>query len=183
MKQMISFFAALILAVSPAMAQDNVRHARRSDGQNVERPQRDRSQWQDKMKAEKIAFLTGELALTSEDAERFWPVYHEAERERRAAVKAVGNAYRELDAAIKEGKDVDAKLQAYLDAQKASQEIDAAFLPKFRKVLSSEQVARLYLAEEKFRRQQIHRFHGGDMPQRPQGGDRHPDPFRPRLPQ
>ena len=183
MKQMISFFAALILAVSPAMAQDNVRHAWRSDGQNVERPQRDRSQWQEKMKAEKIAFFTSELGLTSAEAERFWPVYHEAEKARREAYKGVGKAYRELDTALSEGKDVEAKLQAYLEAQKAAQEIDESYLPKFRQVLSVEQVARLFLAEEKFRRQQIHRFHGSEMPQRPQGGDRHPDPFRPRLQQ
>ena len=168
MKQIISIVAAVMLIASPAVAQQRKVQKGNGDGQSVEKVQRG-AEWREKMKAEKIAFFTSEIGLSSEDAEKFWPIYNEAEKARRKAFKTVGEAYKALETAINEGKGVDEKLDAYLKAKKASDAVDEEYLPKFRKVLSAEQVAKVYLAEEKFRRQQIHRIHGnrgGNAPKR-----------------
>ena len=58
----------------------------------------------DKWKAEKIAYLTDALDLTSAEAEKFWPVYNKCEREKRNSFKVSMDAYKALDEAIKAGK-------------------------------------------------------------------------------
>ena len=60
--------------------------------------------WQEKMKTEKIAFLTSAMDLTPAEAEKFWPVYNNMENERRASFGKVMKAYKALDEGIKAGK-------------------------------------------------------------------------------
>jgi len=55
----------------------------------------------EKMKAEKVAFLTTQLALTSAEAEKFWPIYNEMEKQRWDAQKA----RRELENKVSEAEE------------------------------------------------------------------------------
>ena len=84
----------------------------------------------------------------------------------------VMKAYMELEKAVddgKEGKDLTSYLDKYIRAQKTSGEIDAKYVEKYKKVISGEQVAKLFVAEEKFRRNQIMRLQrGGGNPYQPQ---------------
>ena len=121
------------------------------------------------MKAEKIAFLTSEMGLTSQEAEVFWPLYNEAEEYHFKSMEAVMEAYRNLEAAVaaKEAEQkVSAALDAYLKAVRESNNIDSEYVARYKKVISTEKVAKLFIAEEKFRRQQISRFHRGDAPKK-----------------
>ena len=52
-------------------------------------------------------------------------------------------------------------LDEYLNAQQKQRDIDSKAAGKYEKVLPIEKVAKVYLAEERFRRQQIHRLHRG----------------------
>ena len=82
--------------------------------------------------------------------------------ERDKAMKATFKAYSELQAAVEEGKtgrELKKYTDSYIEAQKKHRQIDDESPERFRNVLSEEKVARLFLAEEKFRRQQIHRFY------------------------
>lgn len=120
--------------------------------------------WQDKMKAERVAYLTEAMGLTSSEAEKFWPVYNEMEVERKASFKKVMEAYKELDEAVEAGKpesEVSALLYNYLKCAEASHSVESRYLPRITKILSMEKVARLFLGEEEFRRQQITRWKGG----------------------
>lgn len=117
--------------------------------------------WKRKMASEKIAFLTLELDLTQEEAQLFWPVYNEVEKAKDEAFGKVIAAYRSLSAAIEEGKsakETDNALEAYLDAQAALREVENQAPEKLKAALPAEKVARLYVAEEKFRRQHIRRL-------------------------
>ena len=121
--------------------------------------------WQERMRSERIAFLTAETGMTPEEAQKFWPLYNEAEKARNEAFGKTMKAYGELEQAVndsKSAKEIEAKLNAYLNASKAGQEIDSNYAKKYLKVLSAEKVARLYVAEEKFRRNQIGRLGGGN---------------------
>ena len=102
--------------------------------------------WHDKWKAEKIAYLTDALDLTSAEAEKFWPVY---------------NAYKALDEAIKAGKgdkEINTLLDKYIESQNCGKDIDSKYVLEYRKILPGKKVAKLYIAEESFRRQQIHKL-------------------------
>ena len=49
-------------------------------------------------------------------------------------------------------------LDKYLEALESGKTIDAKYVSEYRKFLSSKKVAKLFIAEEAFRRQQIHRL-------------------------
>lgn len=57
----------------------------------------------EKMKTEKIAFLTSAMDLTPAEAEKFWPVYNDMENERRASFKKNMVAFKALDEGLKAG--------------------------------------------------------------------------------
>lgn len=115
--------------------------------------------WQDRVMAEKIAFITSALELTPEEAQVFWPVYNQIEAQKKETQKVVKEAYKALTKALEEGtasdKEIDRLLDNYLAAKQAQKESGKGDATKFRKVLSSQKVAKLYIAEENFRRHHI----------------------------
>lgn len=150
MKQIIKNFivaAAILMGVAAGAAAQN--------------PMANVGKWQERMRSERIAFLTAETGMTPAEAQKFWPIYNEAEKARTDAFGKTMQAYAELEKAVNESKpakDIENKLTAYLNASKASQEIDSNYAKRYLKVLPAEKVARLFVAEEKFRRNQIGRL-------------------------
>ena len=125
--------------------------------------------WKEKLMAEKIAFLTLEVGLTPEEAQAFWPVYNQVEKEKDEAMFNIIRTYKDMNKAIEEkksAKEVSALLDKYLEAQKKMNEIENGIAAKYKAVLPVEKVAKLYVAEEKFRRNQIRKLH--DSEGRPQ---------------
>ena len=59
--------------------------------------------WRDRVRSERVAFLTAEMNLTPAEAEDFWPVYNRIQQERRDAQKEIMEAYRSLEALVDEG--------------------------------------------------------------------------------
>lgn len=117
--------------------------------------------WQEKMRAERVAFLTTAMELTPAEAEKFWPVYNSMEAERRASFGKVMRAYKALSdgvAAGKTDKELEVLVNDYTTANKNSHSIEAKYTPQLMKVLSVSKVAKLFVAEEEFRRQQIGRW-------------------------
>lgn len=154
MKRLFATFASIALICSSLVvsAQDN---SQAKKGQDHD--------WRDKMKAEKIAFLTDAMDLTSQEAEKFWPIYNKCEAEKREAFKATFSAFKELNEAIqtkKDDKTISRLLDRYLDSQDMEKEIDKKYLVEYQKILPAAKVANLYLGEEKFRRMQIHKLRG-----------------------
>ena len=120
--------------------------------------------WKDRMMSEKIAFLTTEVNITPQEAQVFWPVYNQVNNEKDELMRKVFGCYKELAEAIKDNKsakETEVLLDKYLDALEKQREVDNAMPEKYKKVLPVEKVAKLYIAEEKFRRQQINRLHPG----------------------
>ena len=121
--------------------------------------------WKEKLMAEKIAFLTLEVGLTPEEAQAFWPVYNQVEKEKDEAMFNVIRTYKDMSKAIEEKKsekEVASLLDKYLEAQKKVNEIENGVPAKYKAVLPVDKVAKLYIAEEKFRRQQIRKLHDGE---------------------
>lgn len=124
-----------------------------------------RNGWQERIKAEKIAYLTDAMDLSPAEAEKFWPVYNRAESEMRQSWRLIMDAYRALEASVKDSKDdkeISALLDKYLDAQEVADGIDRKYTTEYRKILSNDKIARLYIAEENFRRLQIHKLNKND---------------------
>ena len=159
MKKFISVCLILMISVA-AFAQQR---QQRGDNEN----------WREKVRAEKVAFLTNELSLTEAEAQAFWPVYNQVQEDSREAYKAQWDAFKKLSEAIQNGEsDVETLLNDYLATKAACEQLEGNAIPKYKKVLPVEKVAKLVLAEEKFRHQQIGRLggpQGGPQGERPQG--------------
>ena len=120
--------------------------------------------WREKIMSEKIAFLTSELNITPQEAQTFWPVYNQVNKERDEAMHNVFRSFKALEEAVSAGKsekELDKLLENYLDAIKEQGEVEKDAYDDYAKVLSVEKLAKLYIGEEKFRRQHIRKLHGG----------------------
>ena len=126
-------------------------------------------QWQERIESEKIAFLTNEMSLTPKEAQTFWPLYNQAQKEQREAIETSMKTFAELDKALRDGKtgrEVNALLEKYTKAVD-DQNVSAKYLKEYLKVLPAEKVGKLLIGEEKFRQSQIQRLRqpmGGVQP-------------------
>lgn len=121
--------------------------------------------WREKVQSEKIAFLTAEMDLTPAEAQAFWPLYNEAQKKKQEYFENAIAAYQELQQAVtakEESGRIETLTRKYVGLLGGSEEIDREYAEKYLKVISAEKVARLFVAEEKFRRMQIHKLRRGE---------------------
>lgn len=166
MKLTIKAIASILIALGMIQATDILAETGSSQPYRGE-------EWKQKMMSEKIAFLTTELNITPEEAQIFWPVYNQVWKEKDEAMEAVFKSGKALSDAVESGKsekEIAKCLDAYLKAQERQRALDTGAPERFKAVLPVEKVARLYIAEEKFRRQQIHKLHGKQ--EGPEGGSK-----------
>jgi hypothetical protein len=107
----------------------------------------------EKLNAYKIAFFTKKLNLTSQEAEKFWPVYNEFQDkrngiqvERQTLNRSINQ--NELNMSDKEMIEAGDK-HISLQVQEAS--LSQEYHKKFREILSPVKVLRLYQAENQYR--------------------------------
>ena len=161
MKKVFSVLCALAVLSAGAFAQGPQR-----PGQPPRRGGDDNG-WRERVRSEKVAFLTQEIDLTESEAQVFWPIYNEIQKAQRESFDAVRAAYEAMEKGVadkKTGKEMEKLVQAYIDAKDKSDGIETKYLNKLLKALPAEKVARYYVAEEKFRHQQIGRLGNGNFP-------------------
>lgn len=127
-----------------------------------------KSDWKERMQSEKIAFLTMEIGLTPDEAQKFWPIYNQVSEELDKAMHETFASYMELEKALNENKadkEISKCLERYLDALESQDEIRNDSVEKYKKILPDKKVAKIFVAEEKFRRQHIRNLHHGPRPQ------------------
>ncbi|PQJ78807.1 sensor of ECF-type sigma factor [Polaribacter porphyrae] len=116
-----------------------------------------------KIKALKIAYLTEQLNLTSDEAEKFWPIYndydlkqHKLRSKTRTAMKNAIRKKGEIDAI----SEVDAKelISSKLDTDKKIYELQKSFINKLEKFLSYKKIIKLQVAEIEFTRKLMRKY-------------------------
>jgi Spy/CpxP family protein refolding chaperone len=108
----------------------------------------------------RIAFLTGRLTLSQDQAQRFWPLYNEFTAKRRELNRSVRQARLALgntglsDAQLRDNFNQEFTLRQQLLA------LDKDYFERLQKVLSLRQVAQLYQAERDFTKEVLQRVAG-----------------------
>ena len=131
------------------------------------------------IEARKVAFITTELNLSPEEAQIFWPVYNQAQAERKA-LREKHKAMRDIK--VKEGepkktldtmtdKELEEKMEYMMVHEQAELDLKIKYLNKYKEVLPIRKVAKLYQAEMKFKKKLMSDIRGsGDqrrqMPER-----------------
>lgn len=108
----------------------------------------------EKLKAHKVAFISTELDLSPEEAEKFWPVYNEMDakmeeihREKRGYMKKMRNMG---DLSEDEAYE---NMEKIFALETKGNDLRIEYLGKFADVIGKKKAVKVYIAEEKFKRE------------------------------
>jgi hypothetical protein len=126
---------------------------------------------QEKIEAMKVAFITTKLDLTPQEAQVFWPVYNEYENKmediRKKRRKDLESAKETLDAMS--DKEIEALVDNEMAMRQKELDIQKEYNTRFKAVLPVRKVAKLYAAEEQFKRELLKMMKEGKQGPPPQG--------------
>lgn len=114
----------------------------------------------DKVATLKIAFFTNALDLTADEAQAFWPVYNQYQKE----LETLRKERREIMMKAKMGiddfsdKEIESLVDGHIIFKQRDLDIRKKYHAEFKSVLTIKKVARLYKAEEEFKRMLVKRL-------------------------
>ncbi|MBT6808769.1 MAG: hypothetical protein HOA52_04710 [Flavobacteriales bacterium] len=121
----------------------------------------------EKIESQKIAFITNQLDLTSEEAQVFWPVYNEFSKE----MKSLHNEKKENSKEIRKNienmsdSEIAKVLEKIFVIEQKELDVKKKYNLKFQKILSTQKVAKLYRSEREFKKELLNRIRkGGEKP-------------------
>jgi hypothetical protein len=161
MKRIIPTFLTaflLFLSVLPAIAQPGTDDPEeRGGGERVQ--------------AAKVAYITSKLALTTAQAQQFWPLYNEFEAARKKIRKQIRQL--QLDNILFDANEERLKtdIKKLFALRQEELDLEKLYSEKFLKVISAKQLAEYYRSEKEFTRLLIKRLKGG-RGGRGRGGDK-----------
>jgi hypothetical protein len=114
----------------------------------------------EKIKAEKIAFITAEINLTVKEAQAFWPVYNEFTDKMDALFKEEHKITKEIkkNSATLSDKELEAKLDRLVEIREDRSKLEQTYHEKFKDVLPIKKVAQLYQADREFRKHLLQKY-------------------------
>ncbi len=126
----------------------------------------------EKIKAQKIAFITDQLELTSEEAQAFWPVFNSYE----SNVEAIKNGeLRSIRQSLRQGAELSDKeanqlLNRLVAAENNLHQLRVDLVSDLKAVLPPQKILRLKAVDDEFNRKLLERLR--EMRQKRSGGNR-----------
>ncbi|MCK0109304.1 sensor of ECF-type sigma factor [Flavobacteriaceae bacterium S0825] len=115
--------------------------------------QRDRKEMQEKIKAQKVAFITDKLDLTSNEAQKFWPVYNAFEERtnqiRRSDLYKIRSVMKKENLTEKEAQDI---LVKFMAVEEKMHNAKQQLIKDLGNVISPQKIIKLKIAEDAFNR-------------------------------
>ena len=151
MKTTVLFFV-LALVSSTAFGQDSPQNRR------------------DKIENLKIAFITSELDLTNEEAEKFWPIYNEMEQKLRKNRKERKRLNDDIKANYETYSEIELKnkLNEVFTTETEETSIKKEYTRKIAEVIGYKKATKLLSLEQRFKRELLNRVNKPAPPQAPQ---------------
>lgn len=153
MKKLI---VCLVVLPSLLMAQRGMERERKTESNAI----------RERIKAERIAFITEQVNLSTQEAQLFWPVYNnftnELEQIRKDLRKTRKNRNQNLEKLTE--KELDESFAEELKLMERQSSLMRENHQQIRKILPAQKVAQLYHAEQKFRVQLMKRMRDKNLP-------------------
>ncbi|MCF8254486.1 MAG: hypothetical protein K9H61_13710 [Bacteroidia bacterium] len=109
----------------------------------------------EKIESMKVGFITQKLNLTTEEAQKFWPVYNryndELEKSRKQFRGKVLEERKNVDNMTE--KEAEKALEDMLAYRASEVELTRKYTEEFKKVLPAQKVVKLFIAEQEFKRE------------------------------
>jgi hypothetical protein len=106
---------------------------------------------QEKIKAARIAFITERLGLTPEEAEKFWPVYHEFSARRNALRQEFEQARRNPDPKRSREENERQLLELNFQLKQRELDLEKEYSGRILNTISAQKLVALRQAEQDFR--------------------------------
>ena len=129
-------------------------------GTSIAQPGPKHEEKKEKVEAMKIGFITQQMNLTPEEAQKFWPVYNQMNNE-------IENLHKERQLSRENVKDnfetmTDPEFEKLINDELASRQkefdIQKKYVAQFKAVVSIKKVAQFYRAEEQFKRKLLEKI-------------------------
>ena len=134
---LLLFFCALTFAGTTALAQER--------------------QSKERVEAAKIAFLTDKMELTSEQAQKFWPLYNEYESKRRELIKSYRSGYKQNADELTE-QEAKARIDMMFTTREKELALEQEYAAKYARIISNKQLVKLYRGERDFTKMLLKRL-------------------------
>ncbi len=115
---------------------------------------KNRNKMKARMEAQKIAFFTQELDLSSEEAQNFWPVYNQYYKEMETLKK---DRRKDRDVVLSDAE-ASAELENMIKIERQHIDIKEKYISKLKNVLPVQKVAKLYRLEHRFKREMLNKL-------------------------
>jgi heterodisulfide reductase subunit B len=117
--------------------------------------QEDAAAKQDKIKALELLYISRELDLTSQEAEKFWPVYKKYSKEVNELLAERKRKAKELKGQPRTDAIAEEALDKELGYERRMLEIKTRYKQEFMKILPARKVGNIYRSEREFRAMMI----------------------------
>ncbi len=126
----------------------------------------------DQIHAQKIAFISTQLKLTPDEAQKFWPVYNQYEAEIEKIRKERRGYVNELkkSAELSDDRAYELTEKIFATESKESQ-TRLTYLKQFAGVVGKKKAAEVFIAEEKFKRELLEKLKKEGRPAPPDRGE------------
>jgi len=113
-----------------------------------------------RIKTLKVAYITEQLSLTSNEAQEFWPVYnqHHQKMENLRSKEREQFEGVQTDMSVVSEKDAELLVSSYLLMQEEKNEIDKKFITDLRQVISAKKIILLFRAEKNFKKRLLQQY-------------------------
>ena len=173
-KKTVPFLAFAFLLSAVSFAQPNKKSEKQAE----------RKAHHEKVEKMKISFITKELDLTTEESEKFWPIYNEMSKKIRTEKKLQRSTGKELKKNHDTYSDSDfkAKTDLIFDSEAKEASIKKEYTGKIAGVIGYKKAAKLLSLEQRFKRELLNKINRPEHPPRPDRPGRAPRPDSPPSP-
>lgn len=128
----------------------------------------------EEIKAQKVAYITQKMGFTPEEAQKFWPIYNQYDKELDAARKEMRDFHRSVKKSGTELTEAEATQLIDKELSTRQKELDTRrkYSGEFKKNIGAVRTVKLYQAERDFNKELLKRMRerGGDQRGGGQGG-------------
>ena len=144
MNKSLVFYLVIIICCLPGL--EVSAQQRRELTSEQQQARQDRMQ---KIQNAKIAYLTEKLNLEPEQAQKFWPVYNQYEKEK-TALRHQLRVFRDENLEAMSEQEIREGLNKRLEIKQNEITLEKKYMNNFLKVINSRQLAILYRSEKEF---------------------------------
>jgi len=128
---------------------------------------------QERLNSLKIAYITEQLALTSAEAQQFWPIYNEYMDALENLKEENEKRKEQLKQAMLASNDEELEklVDGFITSQKQEYEVNLAYHDKFKEVLPIRKIILLYKAQDEFKQKVFSELARRRMQGRRNGGN------------